>query len=104
MSLLRRLSTVFKRHSFLGSMVVYGCLYGSGDLARQTLQHVPSVDYMNAARMATVGSVVLAPTYFTWYKILDHFLVGTSARTIIAKVVLDQCIAGSCGVVLFYIG
>jgi hypothetical protein len=104
MNFFRRASAVFKRHSFIGSMSVYGCLYGSGDVTRQTIQGVPQVDYKNSARMATVGSMLLAPAYYSWYKMLDRVLIGTSPFIIAQKVVLDQCIAGACGVVLFYTG
>jgi hypothetical protein len=104
MSLFSRFSAAFKRHSFIGSVVVYGFLYGGGDLTRQTIQRSPNVDLMNATRMATVGSLILAPAYYNWYKVLDRYLVGTSAQTIVKKVIIDQAIAGSCGIVLFYTG
>jgi hypothetical protein len=104
MSLFSRFSAAFKRHSFIGSVVVYGFLYGSGDLTRQAIQRTSDVDVMNATRMATVGSLILAPAFFNWYKLLDRYLVGTTTTTIIKKVALDQSIAGSCGIVLFFTG
>jgi hypothetical protein len=103
MKFLGQLQAVFKRHSFVGSVVVYCGLYGGGDIARQTIQQVPNKDYTTSARMATVGGGVMAPVFYGWYKLLDKHMAGTSMRLIVKKVIVDQAIAGSLSVVLFYV-
>jgi len=102
-NLLGRLNVAFKRHSFIGSCIVYTGLYGGGDLARQTIQQVPQKDYATSARMSVVGGGVMAPVFYVWYKFLDRYMAGTAMKLIVKKVIVDQAIAGSLSVVLFYI-
>jgi len=100
----QRCRAAFKRHSFVGSVLVYSCLYGAGDIARQTVQRTPKKDYATTARMAVVGGGGLAPCLYTWYRILDRLVSGTTVQVVVKKVVIDQMVAGSVGVVIFYVG
>ena len=101
---MNRFQAFFKRHSLIGSLVVYSGLYSGGDLARQTLQHVPEKDYVTTARMGVIGGCVLAPIFYGWYKILDSYLTGNTLKIIVKKVIIDQAVAGTSGVCLFYLG
>jgi len=100
---LKRCQAVFKRHSFVGSVLVYSCLYGGGDIARQTIHRTPKKDYVTTARMAVVGGAGLAPCLYGWYKILDRLLSGKTMQVLVKKVVVDQLIAGSMSISIFYI-
>ena len=102
--LLRRCQVVFKRHSFVGSVLVYSCLYGSGDIARQTIQRTPKTDYVTTARMAVVGGGGLAPFLYGWYRILDRLFFGKTMQVLVKKVIVDQMVAGSIGIGIFYVG
>jgi len=102
--LVNRCQIAFKRHSFVGSVLVYSCLYGGGDIARQTVQRTSKMDYATTARMAVVGGGGLAPCLYTWYKILDRLLSGKTAQVLVKKVIIDQLVAGSLGVFIFYVG
>lgn len=94
----------FLRHPFGYSITLYGSLYGIGDQVRQQLQGVPQKDYAHSARMTFIGGGVLAPVYYGWYKALDYALKGKSTNTVLIKIALDQIIAGSAGIGLFYTG
>jgi len=101
---LQRCQVAFKRHSFVGSVLVYSCLYGGGDIARQTMQRTPKKDYVTTARMAIIGGGCLAPWLYGWYKILDRLLCGKTMHILVKKVIVDQLVASSAGVSIFYVG
>ena len=101
---IHRFQAAFKRHSFVGSVLVYSCLYSAGDITRQTVQRTPRKDYATTARMAVVGGGGLAPFMYMWYRILDRLVSGTTMQVVVKKVVIDQMIAGSMGIVIFYVG
>jgi len=103
-SVFHRCQAAFKRHSFVGSVLVYSCLYSAGDIARQTVQRTPKKDYATTARMAVVGGGGLAPCLYMWYRILDRLVSGTTVQVIVKKVVIDQMVAGSVGIFIFYVG
>jgi len=101
--ILHRCQAAFKRHSFVGSVLVYSCLYGGGDVARQTMQRTP-MDYAMTGRMAVVGGGSLAPFMYAWYRILDKMMPGKTMQVIVKKVVVDQLVACSMGISIFYVG
>ena len=100
---LQRCQVAFKRHSFVGSVLVYSGLYGGGDIARQTIQRTPK-DYVTTARMAFIGGGCLAPFLYGWYKILDRLLCGQTMHILVKKVIVDQLVASSMGISIFYVG
>jgi len=100
----QRFQAAFKRHSFVGSILVYSCLYGGGDIARQTVQRTPKKDYVTTARMAVVGGGGLAPCLYMWYRVLDRLVSGTTLQVVVKKVVIDQMVAGPVGIFIFYVG
>ena len=102
--ILHRCQAAFKRHSFVGSVLVYSCLYGGGDIARQTIQRTPKHDHVTTVRMAVVGGGGLAPFMYGWYKILDRLVPGRTVQVLVKKVVIDQMVAGSTGIFIFYTG
>jgi len=102
--ILRQCQAAFKRHSFVGSVLAYSCLYSGGDIARQTIQRTPKKDYVTTARMAVVGGAGLAPFLYGWYKILDRLVSGRTMQLLVKKVIIDQLVACSTGVCIFYVG
>jgi len=102
--IVHRCQAAFKRHSFVGSVLVYSCLYGGGDIARQTIQRTPKYDHVTTARMAVVGGGGLAPFMYGWYRILDRLLSGRTVQVLVKKVIIDQMVASSTGVFIFYVG
>ena len=103
-SIFHRCQAAFKRHSFVGSVLVYSGLYSAGDIARQTVQRAPKKDYTTTGRMAVVGGAGLAPCLYVWYRVLDRLVSGTTVQIIVKKVVIDQMVAGSMGIFIFYVG
>ena len=101
---LLRFQAAFKRHSFVGSVLVYTCLYDGGDIARQTLQRTPKKDFATTARMATVGGACLAPCLYGWYKVFDRLISGKTIQIVAKKVIIDQMVAGPTVVCIFYVG
>ena len=53
--------------------------------------------------MFAVG-ILQGPVSHAWYLTLDKFLVGTGAKTIAKKILLDQIIASPTFACLFFMG
>lgn len=54
--------------------------------------------------MGFMGGCILAPVFYQWYKYLDKIVVGKGAAVIVKKVVLDQLVASTFSICIFYIG
>lgn len=109
MSLLQRLGSSYRRHPLISNMLLYVGLYGTGDLSRQTILHDKSkgqlsLDFHSAARMSTVGSLLIAPYNYNFYKILDKIVKGSGARVVVTKIVCDQIFSTPVTTCLFYVG
>ncbi|KAF6035222.1 MPV17L [Bugula neritina] len=50
-----------------------------------------------------VGGLVLSPLYILWYNFLDKKVPGTTGRSLIKKIALDQIAAGMFGTCIFFI-
>jgi len=84
--------------------VYIGFLYGAGDVsqqlvtqARRTLREPPdrrkwdfSVDWPGVVTVALVGCALFGPINHYWYTFLDKLIVGTTFRSVLKKVVVDQ--------------
>ena len=57
----------------------------------------------NSARMAVFGGCAAAPFMYYWYKFLDAKIPGVSSKVIIAKVIVDQAVAGFALLNIFYV-
>lgn len=55
-------------------------------------------------RYGVLGSTIFPVALFYWYRFLDAKLVGTAARTVVAKVITDQAISSPLVLVTFYVG
>jgi len=85
--------------------VVYiGLLYGLGDVSQQLITQTRktlaqpldrrewdiSVDWKSATSAGLVGGTVIGTFNHYWYTFLDKFIRGTSLRSVVKKVLLDQ--------------
>ena len=82
--------------------MLYTGLYGAGDISQQTIRGREEYDWRSCARIAFVGATFFAPFNFFWYKMLDRHLPGTRVKTVLRKILLDQLIAGSVGITVFF--
>jgi len=51
-----------------------------------------------------ISGLVLSPLYILWYNFLDKKVPGTTGRSLIKKIALDQIAAGMFGTCIFFIG
>jgi len=85
--------------------VVYiGLLYGLGDVSQQLITQTRktlaqpqdkrdwsvSVDWKGATSSGLVGGTVIGTFNHYWYTFLDKFIRGTSLKSVVKKVLLDQ--------------
>jgi len=84
--------------------VYIGFLYGAGDVsqqlvtqARRTLCEPPDqrkwdffVDWPGVGTVTLVGCAIFGPINHYWYTFLDKFIVGTSLKSVVKKVIVDQ--------------
>ena len=61
-------------------------------------------DLALVGRYALLGSTVFPTFLFYWYKFLDARLVGTAAKTIVTKVLVDQAVTVPPILTTFYVG
>ncbi|ELU05241.1 hypothetical protein CAPTEDRAFT_178253 [Capitella teleta] len=108
MNSLRAIGKVYKRHPLVGNMLLYVGLYGAGDISRQIILREKTqdskLDFKSAARMSTVGSLLIAPFNYNFYRILDKVVLGSGARIVFTKIVCDQVFSTPIAICIFYIG
>jgi len=85
-------------------IVYIGALYGVGDISQQLITQARrtlgepsvmrkwdlSIDWKGAASAGLVGGTVIGTFNHYWYTFLDNFIRGTSFKSVVKKVVLDQ--------------
>lgn len=85
-------------------IVYIGALYGVGDISQQLITQSRrtlgeplakrrwdlSVDWKSAASAGLVGGTVIGTFNHYWYTFLDKLIRGTSFKSVIRKVLLDQ--------------
>lgn len=92
-------SSAYKNRPFLTNCLTYGTITGAAELTQQTIAHkwLPHsrgeekkpYDKLGILRYAILGSCVLSPCLFQWYKWLDRTFVGVSLQTLGKKIFLD---------------
>lgn len=92
-------SSAYKNRPFVANCLTYGTITGAAELTQQTIAHkwlpqsrgeeVKPYDKLGILRYAVLGSFVLSPCLFQWYKWLDRTFVGVGLQTLGKKLVLD---------------
>lgn len=101
---------LFIKKPLLANCIVYGGLYSGAELTQQLLNKKSLTDKSEKCDLALVGRyAVLGSTVFPvglsyWYNWLDRAIVGTAARTLALKVVLDQIVTMPPYIYIFYVG
>uniref|UniRef100_A0A1B0G7G6 Mpv17-like protein n=1 Tax=Glossina morsitans morsitans TaxID=37546 RepID=A0A1B0G7G6_GLOMM len=112
--LLKAASKLLQKHPFLTNSGIYGCLYVGAEYCQQLLSkkilvhrfeaEKNEIDYPTIGRYAVVGTFAYAPSLYMWYNWLDGRYPGTLHRTIVKKLILDQCILTPYLLCVFYVG
>jgi len=98
----RVLKTFMANNPLATNVVIFGSLYGAGELSAQTFQGVEKYDLGAAGRMAIVGGTFFGPTYRFWYPALEKLLPGNTKKIVITKVLTDYGLMGAYGTAMFY--
>ncbi|XP_077285875.1 mpv17-like protein [Arctopsyche grandis] len=104
--------TMFQKHPLITNSFVYGVLYVGAEFSQQTLTRKVLVitntpkeyDFGTVGRYAVMGTTLYAPILFTWYRWLDKKYVGTTAKIIVKKLLLDQFVITPPLLVIFFVG
>ena len=106
----RALSKFFGKHPFLTNCATFGGLYVSAEMSQQYLQYLLSSETQDFAlqwpsvlRYAVLGFVAFPPIVYNWYKWLDATLPGSSKKTVVKKMMLDQFVLGPPQLALFFL-
>jgi len=101
---------LFIKKPLLTNCIVYGGLYSGAEFTQQLLTKKVIADTPEKCdlgligRYAVLGSTIFPVGLYHWYNWLDRALVGTAARTLAFKVVLDQVVTMPPMIYVFYIG
>jgi len=110
MAFLRR---IFNKYPLVSNCTIYGSLYCAAEFSQQTVlrkiippENSPALPYdtdvlKNYAIVSTLG---ISPTLYYWYRFLDSKFVGTTARIVVRKCLMDQILMTPNLLVMFYVG
>nr|CAD7452973.1 unnamed protein product [Timema tahoe] len=102
----------FHKHPFLFNCMVHGTLYTGTNFSQQTfrskimkseIEHPKSFDIGSLSRYGVVGFAIYPIMLHNWYKWLDKHYVGTAAKTVVKKLLLDQFLFTPPLIAAFYI-
>ncbi|CAH1367455.1 hypothetical protein MTP99_008696 [Tenebrio molitor] len=107
--LLKFIKYAFNSHPIVSNALVYGTLYVGAEFSQQTVTRkllaktpVP-YDTPTIGRYAIFGTTVQGPLLTVWYRWLDKKFVGTSAKVVVRKMLLDQFFMTPQILVIFYV-
>jgi Mpv17-like protein len=129
-AILKATQNMFKKHPLVSNMVVYGSLYVGAEFSQQMLtrkwqvkafplngypvfqncsfsqetEPVQDIDRKALGRYAIMGTFILSPGLYAWYKWLDGKFVGTTKRIVFKKLMLDQFLMTPPLLATFFIG
>ncbi|CAG0895089.1 unnamed protein product [Darwinula stevensoni] len=112
MALVGYVKHLFKTRPLLSNCLTYGTLFVGAEFSQQAVNkhfakarnEVLEYDFAGIGRCAVLGSSILPSLLFMWYKWLDRTFVGAAAKTVVLKVLLDQCLMTPTSISVFYIG
>jgi hypothetical protein len=86
-------------------MITYTTLWTLADVIEQKyiskkLKH----DVKKTVRITTVGTFVIAPLVFNWFRLAEKLWPGKRLKTVITKVVVEQIIFAPVSITCFYGG
>ncbi|KAK3924690.1 Protein Mpv17 [Frankliniella fusca] len=93
MNALRLYQNAYKRIPLIIHAVETGLIMTSADVLSQIFverKPVQSVDFERSLRFGGIGICYVAPMRVAWYKILEKKIPGSSAKSLLQKVALDQ--------------
>ncbi|XP_046398400.1 mpv17-like protein isoform X1 [Ischnura elegans] len=101
---------IFRKHPVIVNSLVYGTLYVGAEFSQQTLTRKILVkdkpqpyDTDVIKRYAVIGTIIYPNVLYAWYKWLDGRYVGTAAKTVVKKLLLDQFVLTPPLLVVFYV-
>jgi len=111
----KTIKSIFDKHPLIANCLTYGTFTTSAEFLQQTLSvnersqndsenGEKGYDFGSLLRYAFIGSGILSPMLYGWYKILDKRMPGTSIATSIKKSVIDVVGCGIPYYSAFYCG
>ena len=93
---------LYAKHPVKCNIGMYAVLYSSAEISQQSIMGYEEYNYTTAGHMALVGSSFFGPFYYHWYRFLDRLIPGKLPLTVIKKCLVDQAVAGSISVCVFF--
>ena len=86
-------------------MATYATLWTIADVVEQKFISKKAVhDIGKTARIATVGTCVIAPLVYNWIKLAERLFPGKKITTVVTKVVIEQITFAPVSISCFYAG
>ncbi|KAJ3663659.1 hypothetical protein Zmor_007892 [Zophobas morio] len=107
--ILKFVKYAFKNHPIITNSLVYGTLFVGAEFSQQTvskkvLAETPApYDTPTISRYALYGTTMQGPFLTVWYRWLDRKFVGTSAKIVVQKLLLDQFLMTPQILIVFYV-
>ena len=96
-------NSVFKKHLLAVNTLLSCAIDGLGDYLEQKVEGAEQIDKLRTARFASLG-LVFGPWEFYWYRLLDAWFPGRTAKTVVRKVLLDEFLMSPIEYAVFYVG
>jgi len=107
-------SRAIKTYPLISNSLIYGGLYMTAEFMQQTVlkkvliekpgEPEPPYDFDVIKRFGLMGTGVISPTLYYWYKWLDAKYAGTAVKTVVRKCLMDQFMMTPQLLVMFYVG
>mmetsp|Transcript_6186 Transcript_6186/g.9724 ORF Transcript_6186/g.9724 Transcript_6186/m.9724 type:complete len:178 (+) Transcript_6186:156-689(+) len=91
-----------ERHPMRTKMASGMSIYLFGDTTMQWLEGRKTWDYRRTGRMCVYGGLWLSPFLHGWYGMLDKVFVGSSVGVLAGKLLVDQTIAATANMCMFF--
>ncbi|XP_063925567.1 mpv17-like protein isoform X2 [Zophobas morio] len=107
--ILKFVKYAFKNHPIITNSLVYGTLFVGAEFSQQTVSKKVlnkesfHYDHHMITYFGILGVAVFAPVYHYWYRWLDRKFVGTSAKIVVQKLLLDQFLMTPQILIVFYV-
>lgn len=92
----------------LSNMLTYGIMYTFAETSQQMLMSRSNpkkkIDWDIIGRYGTISVGILGPALYYWYRFLDTALPSTTRKAVIAKVIVDQAVAATGSISIFFTG
>nr|XP_004208970.2 protein Mpv17 [Hydra vulgaris] len=82
----------FARRPWTANIITTGITFVIGDFVSQKCIEKKPYNFKRAAKLFGIGTLVVAPMVFCWFKVLDKVVKATTLFASLKKVLIDQLV------------